>query len=191
MSLLQNFLSYDYHPIVVHIPVAFLMIFSIFEIITIIFFSKFKDKFFWTKVFLLIVGLLGAQAALSTGEMASHINNGEVSREILRAHENWASLASGIFFGILIAYLFILIYKETKLEEKLSKLINRSDFTKKVFSIKKKIGEFFYKNSWIFVLASIAGFIAVSVTGALGGAMVYGKDADPFITMTLKILGLY
>jgi len=167
------------------------MIFSIFEIFTGLFFSKFKDKFLWTKVFLLSVGLLGAQLALSTGEIARDLSRGSIPREIVKTHESWASFTSGLFLGILIAYLLVLIYKKPIIENKFYKIISSAKFFKKVFSIKKKIGEFFYKNSWVFVLVAALGLVAVSVTGALGGALVYGKDADPLITATLKIFNLY
>ncbi|EKD68269.1 MAG: hypothetical protein ACD_48C00001G0001, partial [uncultured bacterium] len=37
---------------------------------------------------------------------------------------------------------------------------------------------------------AMLGFIALSLTGILGGALVYGPDADPLVHYVLQFLGL-
>lgn len=189
--MLENLFSYDYHPIVVHIPVAFLMIYSILEIVTSSFFSKKWFSFFWTKVFLLLVGALGAQGALFTGEMAEDLNKDILSRKILHAHEEWASFTAGFFWVIFVIYFILIITQKPFFKEKIDRLVDRYNFTNIFFGILRTIGEFILKYKIIFVLLGIVGLVSISVTGALGGSLVYGKDADPFVIIVLKMLNLY
>ncbi len=42
----------------------------------------------------------------------------------------------------------------------------------------------------ILVILSIAGLITVTITGLLGGVMVYGTSADPLAPIVLKLLGI-
>ncbi len=39
-------------------------------------------------------------------------------------------------------------------------------------------------------ILAFLGFVAISVTGLLGGAMVYGVSADPFTGVVLRLLGI-
>lgn len=39
-------------------------------------------------------------------------------------------------------------------------------------------------------ILAFLGFIAISVTGLLGGAMVYNVSADPFTGVVLRLLGI-
>lgn len=189
--MLENLLSYDYHPLVVHIPIAFLMIYSIFEIVTSIFFSRKWFSFLWTKIFLLFVGVLGAQGALATGEMAEELNESLLSRKILHSHEEWASFTAGLFWVIFIIYLIIVITQKPFFKEKIDRLVDKSKYINIFFGVLNTIGKFFVRYKIFLILGALIGLVAVSVTGALGGALVYGKDADPFVIVTLKILGLY
>lgn len=189
--MLGDLFNYDYHPLVVHIPIAFLMIYSLFEIVTTLFFRKRWFSFLWTKVFLLLVGVLGAQGALFTGEMAEDLNEGILSRKILHTHEEWASFTAGLFWIIFIIYLIIIITQKPFFKEKIDRLVQKSKYINLFFGVLKTIGNFFLKYKILIVLASVIGLVSVSVTGALGGALVYGKEADPFVIITLKLLGLY
>ena len=49
----------------------------------------------------------------------------------------------------------------------------------------QKIAETLYKN---FVpLLALLGLIAITITGGLGGAIVYGKDVDPIVSFIYKL----
>jgi uncharacterized membrane protein len=183
---------YDIHPILVHIPIAFLSIYALVEIVSIVFFSRKWLDLIWLKIFLLLVGVLGAQGALTTGEIASDLNRGELSRDLVEMHETFASVSTGIFFGILVAYLLVVLSLNIKIKDKInSYLQNRLTVFKKIFAILVSLGEFLSKNKFLFLLASVVGVITVTITGALGGSLVYGKDADPIVSLTLKLLNLY
>lgn len=188
--MLENILSYDYHPLIVHIPIAFLTVYSLFEIITTLFFASRFYSFVWTKLLLLGVGVFGAQGALFTGEMAEDLNREIVSRKILDAHEEWASFTFSWFLVIFIIYILIAVASKPFFKTKIDSIVDRFPSFNIFFGILKTIGNFFSKYK-VFVLGmSIVGLVTVSVTGALGGVMVYGRNADPIVIIVLKFLGL-
>ena len=41
---------------------------------------------------------------------------------------------------------------------------------------------------FVSALASALGLVAVTITGALGGALVYGPDVDPFVSLIYRLL---
>jgi hypothetical protein len=44
---------------------------------------------------------------------------------------------------------------------------------------------------YIIVPLALLGLIAVTITGGLGGAIVYGTHFDPFMAPVFKFLGVY
>ena len=65
-------MTYNIHPIFVHFPIALLFIYSIIKIIP---FKKWFPKVTWDYLgfILLIIGVLGAFVASSTGEIADEL----------------------------------------------------------------------------------------------------------------------
>jgi uncharacterized membrane protein len=62
----------DLHPILVHLPIAGLALYTAIEVVSS--FSQWsKEKFINTKYFLLFVGVIGTFMALQTGEIAEHM----------------------------------------------------------------------------------------------------------------------
>jgi uncharacterized membrane protein len=109
---------------------------------------------------LLFVGFLGALAALFTGPIAAKL---VVPNEALvKAHSTFA------FFATLIYALLVL-----------GEIISYFKFR-----------ENFLSQGWFSKILALAGLVAITVTGMLGGVMVYGLSADPFAGMVLKILGI-
>lgn len=64
------------HPIAVHFPIGLLVIYSLLEILSL--FKKIRNNktVRYIKLFLLIVGRIGIQASLATGEAAADAGNG-------------------------------------------------------------------------------------------------------------------
>ncbi|MEI8338239.1 MAG: DUF2231 domain-containing protein [bacterium] len=164
------------HPIFVHFPIALLAIYAILECFH---FRKIMHKieFFYIKFFLLITGTIGALISLSTGESASILHRDVHS--LVRVHSTYATLTT-IIFGILLAvYIFdwvYLVYDEKLSTSKLSK----------IWSLKKKIIKTIFPGPVIIILA-ILGLITLIITGALGGAIVYGASGDPITAFVYKI----
>ena len=96
-------------------------------------------------------------------------------------HENFAS-ASVAIFGILAASYLVL-------------WLNRENFSSVAMKIKLislwnflvKLAHFFAETKFVILLA-LAGLICITITGGLGGLMVYGPNVDPFFGIIYKLL---
>lgn len=111
------------------------------------------------KVFLLILGTLGLYAALASGDTTSEIM--KPPGDIVSAHESAASLTTFVFSLLSLVYLSKLLetYKGWKVE------------------VISRYRDIIFLPTTILVLA-VAGFFFLLSTGALGGFMVYGTNAD-------------
>jgi len=168
----------DLHPMIVHFPIALLSIYAVMELIR----SKKllrNESWLYVKVAFLILGTLGAFAALSSGEGAAD-SFGETP--VVEVHQFWATTTTTIF-GI-IAGLYVIFFIDKFLSEKIPKIAKK---TKKYWSIVMKIDNFLL-TSFVIVLAAFTGLIAVTITGALGGAIVYGTTSDPIVAF---VYGLF
>lgn len=169
-------MQYNLHPLVVHFPIALLFVYSIIKILPT---ERWFPKFSWssTRLVLLAFGVLGAFLAISTGDTARHLVR--PNRDLVNTHSNLATLSIWIF-GILLVGELILILRP---------YVNAKYHN---LQIKKFIFGFsdFINNKYLSFLLAIAGLIAISVTGMLGGIMVYGVSADPLAPMLLKLFGI-
>lgn len=167
----------DLHPMIVHFPIALLTIYALMELIRP---KKLLQQESWVyiKATFLILGTLGAFAALSSGEIAAD-TYGET--DLVETHEAWAGATTTIF-GIL-AGLYVLFFIDKFWSKKIPKTAKK---LKKYWTIIMKI-DYFFLNSFIIYLAVIAGLIALTITGALGGAMVHGTEKDPIIAIVYNL----
>ncbi len=135
-----------------------------------------------------MLGGLGALAALWTGDMARFAvrsGNFVVSignfQQVVRMHENFAD-ASVAIFGILAAgYLIIWLNRENF--GRILKLQSLQNF----WNWLVKLSQFFVQTRLVIFMA-LAGLICVTITGGLGGIMVYGVNADPFFGFIYKLM---
>ena len=155
---------------------------SIYAVIEIFRFKKLNELsyLFYVKAILLFVGFLGAEVALGTGENAEHLLNNPSLRTLINTHSNYAGIATFIF-GVLSVIYIVLWISKTSLWTKLT--LNES--TKTISAKILSLAELFYKN--IVPLLAILGLIAITITGGLGGAIVYGKDIDPIVNFIYRI----
>ncbi len=163
----------DFHPFIVHFPIALLAVYSILEI----FLVGRKNPDFWNsfKDWILAIGLAGAFLSLLTGSIAEE--NLLVENNIVEAHEVVAQLTTAIFSFLLVARISLrLLSKKPELLE------NGLGFMRSPILLANNR----------FVLAGLAllGLISLSFTGALGAALVYGPKGDFVISLAIKILGL-
>ncbi len=169
------------HPVFVHFPVALLTVYSVLEILRL---KKFTEQSFWfyLKASLAIFGTIGAFFSYISGEAAEHsVRTGEFVpavenfRQVVSMHELFAKLSMGIFGLIALSY-FVL-------------WIKRAGYchSHKIF---QKICLFasFLVESPFGVIIAILGLVCITITGGLGGVMVYGTEADPFFGFVYKIL---
>ena len=167
-------MTYNIHPIIVHFPIALLFIYSLIIIFPIERWFK-NTSFTVTRRVLIILGFLGILASMSSGEAAQDFTSG--SRDVIHAHEAFAS-ASSWLYGLLLAgelLPFVIKWLPTWLVW-LSPILN---FCSKVL-----------RNTTIVWLLALGGLLVLTITGMLGGILVHGTSADPLAPMLLNILGL-
>lgn len=169
-------MTYNIHPIFVHFPIALLFIYSIIKVLPL---QKWLPTVAWRQIerAFLLFGVLGAFAALATGDTAEHF--AKANRQLVNVHAFFASAATWIY-GILLFSEIVAI-----LNTSYQSLI-QSD---KIKTILLKIEAFLCTPFFSKALA-ILGFIAIFIAGLLGGVIVYGTSADPLAGVVLKLLGI-
>lgn len=166
----------DLHPIIVHAPIAFLAVYAGLEMLTFVPKLKNSTTFFSIKYFLLTVGFLSAIAATISGENAEHLNGEFLNTNILHLHATYAEATRNLFGILFLIYICIglTMYPACK--------AYTARFSLGLANLMQKVGDFFTKYYTLTILLAIVGLGLVSISGALGGALVYGADAkDPFI----------
>ncbi len=135
------------HPEVVHFPIAFFLIYVLLEITGTVlkkdFFSKAAHLF-------LFLGVLGAVAAVLTGNAAESAANGlakeglSIPKEAIGHHEDYATFTLWYFSGLLVL--------------------------RTMYVLKKKYSG---KIKYLFIVLSIIGGLLIFKTGQFGGKLVY------------------
>jgi uncharacterized membrane protein len=162
-------MTYNIHPLFVHFPIALLLLYSVVKILPL---KKWFPNTFWknTEILLLVTGVIGAFVASSTGENAERL---------VHPVKALASLSTWIYGALLAGELLDILNKTFIPKLKLSWLTK--------FSIGLAN---FLTNRFLSIVLAILGLITISVTGLLGGVMVYGVSADPIAPNVLKLLGI-
>mgnify|MGYP000488192561 CR=1 FL=1 len=120
-----------------------------------------------------ISGVLSAFLALNTGDTAEHLQDRSL-RPLIEMHSTFATASTWIFAVLALAYLVGLI-KRSAYNEKLLD----SRFAK-IWNLKILVANYIL-SSYISVILALAGLVAITITGALGGAIVYGPAIDPIV----------
>ena len=158
------------HPAFVHFPVAFLTIYALCEIIP---FSRFFPRVQWNsiKTFLVTIGFLGAISGLLTGQFAEELFKDPMTRRLIGVHENFAYITTIISGVLALAYIIRLIIQEYP------GFLGGAVVKFKLFQWFSD----FILGSAIRTILAVLGLAAITVTGALGGAIAYGPDTDPAV----------
>ena len=168
---------YNIHPIFVHFPIALLFAYSLVKIVP---FQTWFPRVAWRDIerALLVIGVLGAFAGLATGEGAEHL--ARPNRALVELHAGFAATATWIY-AILLAGECAAIIRTSYMQH-----IQKYPFVITVLSWIESI----VCNKAMGIVLACAGLIAISVTGMLGGAMVYGTTADPLTAGLLNLFGI-
>lgn len=167
---------FDIHPVIVHFPIALLTLYFLTEI-----FSTPLEKRFprlpFTKLFLLFFGAAGTWAAAASGEIAEENFEGS---SLVEAHSASGEVTMWIFTIIAAAYLWRYVIQPF-IEKKSPTLPGV------VTSVPLRLSRFILARP-IAVGLSFIGLLSLTITGALGGAIVYGPDTDPVVSF---VYGLF
>lgn len=169
-------MSYNIHPIFVHFPIALLFIYSVIKVLPL---SKWFPKVMWKHIerALLFFGVLGAFAGLATGETAEHLTR--ANHDLVEAHSMFASIATWMYVLLLVGEILLVLMPWITQKIKSTQLLKVIIFLKNLLT-----------HRIISIVLAILGLVAISITGLLGGVMVYGTSADPVAHIVLKILGI-
>jgi len=159
------------HPLVVHFPIALLTIYAVVELLR---FKKINGQTYWfyLKAILVILGTIGALVARQTGEelVEAWRASGASSSIVVNVHNNWSLIATWIFGVLAVAYLGAWLYREGVLKNPVGQWCER------------------LIRSWLIPIIALIGLAAITITGALGGAIVYGSDVDPTVKFIYLLL---
>ncbi len=166
-------MTYNIHPLFVHFPIAFLLLYSILKILP---FDKWFLNFSWYQIrmVILIAGVIGSFFASSTGEIAEKLTN--PNNQILEVHSTLALISVWIYSLLLLSEGFFVV----------NIFINKITYLKKLSPI-LKIFEKIITNKLFTKILALLGIITISLTGLFGGIMVYGTSADPLAPIVLKL----
>ncbi len=170
-------MTYNIHPLLVHFPIALLFVYSIIKILP---FKKWFPNVAWRdiEIILLLVGVLGAFAALATGDTAEHLAH--ANRELVNAHANFGGVATWMYGALLIGEITAIINAKRIAYGKSWQFLDKK---------LKLLETIFYNPVFSGILAFIA-LITISITGLLGGVIAYGLTADPVAPFVLHLLGI-
>lgn len=169
------------HPIIVHFPIALLILYSILEVCRFPFVRK-NIFWFYSKLLLLVTGSLGAFFALQTGEIAeeTYRQSGEQFHELIETHSLFASISSYIFLGLAIIYCIQWIENDYRTQPWFKSLI-QFRFLRKLWNVLCFVKKILFR-SYILVPIALIGLFSLTITGSLGGAIVYGSEKDPVLS---------
>ena len=171
----------DIHPILVHFPIAILSIYAILEVLRLKRLQKMQG-WFYAKSYTAIVGTFASYAAYAAGPEGGR-NVDATFRHIRELHSNWATATLIIFSVITLHYIIVLFGRHAGIQAWFAK----SEGTKKLWSFLAHISSVI-GNPALLVILAVLGLCAITITGALGGSLVYGADVDPVVQFIYRFI---
>jgi hypothetical protein len=126
---------------------------------------------------LLFFGVLGAFVALSTGEIAEHMTR--PNHDLVKAHSLFATVATWMYGLLLVGEIFSVALPWLVVKVKSPLILKGVTFLNDLLT-----------HPILSTTLAVLGLITISITGLLGGVMVYGTSADPVAGIVLKMLGI-
>jgi uncharacterized membrane protein len=169
-------MTYNIHPLFVHFPIAFLLLYSLLAILP---FERWFPKVSWRplRFVILLAGVLGAFAANTTGEIAEHLVRSD--QQIVEMHSFFAAASTWVYGLIFAGELLAIVNPWLVQKFPNVTLLKLFHFIEHILT-----------NRGLSILLAIVGVLTISLTGLLGGVMVYGNSADPLALIVLKLLGV-
>jgi uncharacterized membrane protein len=160
------------HPILVHFPIGLLTIYALLEFLRL---KQLRNpSMFVLKAFLVIVGFASACATWLSGQLIEHDHGTLMHPELLGIH-NKISLLTTLTFGLLAAAYLVQVLQKWKLPV-IRGLIAPFDSLSRLIT-----------QRWPGPVLAAIGLILLTLTGALGGVIVYGPQLDPFTNIVYQL----
>lgn len=159
------------HPVLVHFPIALFTIYALFELVQ---WKKLTSSPSWfsIKAAMVIVGSLASVVTYLSGEQIESLFRGDpILEKLIEVHSSFA-LGSSLLFGLLaLSYAIQVLARFLEGKPWMQSTIWRTLL---------KISRFILQPIVVVPLALI-GLACITITGALGGAIVYGPNVDPAV----------
>ena len=172
------------HPILVHFPIALLTIYAIMEVLR---FTKLQGMMGWwyAKAYLAVVGAVAVCAAFASGDETGgcSVLDPATHAKVFELHQTWAAVTVTIFVVIGFHYLIELLRRNPSV----IRFTEKSHLTQQIWNILSRLSRFIGTPIVLVVLA-LAGLCAITITGGLGGSIVYGPDVDPVVSFIYRFL---
>jgi hypothetical protein len=167
------------HPLFVHFPIGLLVTYSVLEIGAYLFPSLRRHTWiFPVKTFLLFVGVLAALATLVTGSMAKgSFDATDPQYPIIGVHAPFATATTILYLVLAAAYLIRVFDREGWG----NRIVGTNGFFVRLWSFKRYVAHLVL-DTWLLPILALLALIGITVTGALGAAIVYGPTTDPFVS---------
>lgn len=173
------------HPLFVHFPIGLLVVYSVLELGAYFFLTLRRQSWvFPVKAFLLFVGVLGAFAALITGSIAGEIFEtvADPNVVIIEVHASFA-VATTILYLLLAGAYLIRIFDVNGWGDR---IVDSKIVLIRIWNFKKRFWHYVI-DTWALPIIALLALAGMTVTGALGASIVYGPDADPFVSFVYHL----
>lgn len=173
------------HPLIVHFPIALLAVYSLLEILSVV--SRRLRTTSWAhavKTFLILTGVVAAVAALITGGLIEDaIRESNPRAYILSVHAPVAALTTLLYLILAAAYVVRLFDRRGWS----ARIVGRNRLLNRVLRLKRFLAGLVL-DTWVRPVVATLAFFGLLVTGALGAAMVFGPNVDPFVSLVYYLV---
>lgn len=170
------------HPVFVHFPIALLTLYALSELLYV---KKLRELpfMFYTKAIVVILGALSSFVTLQTGEWAAAQYQASTTLKIIAVHSSWADLTVGVFTLLAASYLVLWLGKYPRLVAWLT----QTSYVRPLWRLCTMVAHWCVETPLVVALAA-AGLAAITITGALGGSLVYGSEVDPVVSFIYHLV---
>lgn len=171
------------HPLFVHFPIGMLVMYGLMELVP----ARFVTRFAWwdgAKQFLLSAGFIAVIPTLITGDMASDLIRGLVPQQVIERHEMMAGLTT-IIFAILASAYLVRLFMRTGWGDRMSAWLWGGKLAF-MWRLKQRVAGLILDTP-VRPLLALMGLVAITLTGGLGAAIVYGPNIDPAVTFIYSL----
>lgn len=165
-------MDFNFHPLIVHFPIAFFTLYSLIELLSFLKFFK-NSYWFYIKAVLATLGVLSAGFAIIAGRVIEE--RFANVKDLVKLHSTINEIATFLFFIIAVCYVFEWLRRGK------SKILPKT-----IMDLGIGLKSFVLDTPLIYLLSFI-GLCLITIGGALGGAIAYGKDADPFVSFIYSL----